>query len=294
MSEAIFRFRDAIQEKLGLVDFVPIPDGNIHRFKVPGDKPGTKNGWYVLFLDGIPAGTFGSWKEGVSHNWCARKPADPLGAAVVAQRIEQAKRIREGERVKAQLAAATLANKIWPNSKPASRNHQQLIRKGVDPFTLRETGPALIAPMYADFSLVNLQYIYPDGMKRFLANGRTKGCWSPIGEPEPGQPLYVVEGWSTGATLHMYEGLPVACAMSARNLLAVGRRLQALYPNSPLIIAGDDDRKSEADGKGNTGVKFATEAARKLGCGLVFPDFPPEAPLELSDFNDLANWRASQ
>jgi putative DNA primase/helicase len=43
-----------------------LADNKIHRFKVPGDKPGSKNGWYVLFTDnGLPVvGICGNWKTG--------------------------------------------------------------------------------------------------------------------------------------------------------------------------------------------------------------------------------------
>ena len=34
--------------------------GEIIRFRVTGDKPGTKNGWAILFPEG--RGVFGSWK----------------------------------------------------------------------------------------------------------------------------------------------------------------------------------------------------------------------------------------
>ncbi len=36
-----------------------IPDGKLHRFNIQGDKLGSKNGWYVLFGDDVPAGCFG-------------------------------------------------------------------------------------------------------------------------------------------------------------------------------------------------------------------------------------------
>src|SRR5258708_6250867 len=45
-------------------------DGSLHRFHIEGDRPGTRNGWYVLHLDGIPAGSFGSWKTGDTYTWC--------------------------------------------------------------------------------------------------------------------------------------------------------------------------------------------------------------------------------
>jgi phage/plasmid primase-like uncharacterized protein len=44
-------------------------DGKLRRFHVEGDKPGTMNGWYILYDDGAPAGAFGCWKRGISKTW---------------------------------------------------------------------------------------------------------------------------------------------------------------------------------------------------------------------------------
>jgi putative DNA primase/helicase len=41
-----------------------------------GDKKGKKNGWYVLFLDGVQAGSFGSWRTGQIANWCAKSSGE--------------------------------------------------------------------------------------------------------------------------------------------------------------------------------------------------------------------------
>jgi putative DNA primase/helicase len=54
-----------------------------------------------------------------------------------------------------------------------------------------------------------------------------------------------------------------------------------------LIVAGDDDRMTD----GNPGRTTAIKAAAALGCGLVLPDWPANAPLTCSDFNDLRQWR---
>ena len=89
--DSVILFRDALQTVYGPLDWLPIPDGAIHRFHVPGDKPGTLNGWYVLFLDGIPCGTFGSWKVGGSQVWHSGKTTGHLEAQVIALRIEQAR-----------------------------------------------------------------------------------------------------------------------------------------------------------------------------------------------------------
>jgi len=287
-------FRDALQADFGPLDWLPIPDGTIHRFHVPGDKAGTLNGWYVLYLDGIASGAFGSWKAGACHTWSSRKPADPLEAQLVHQRIERAREQREADQTRRQIAAASYAGTLWTEARPADPEHPYLSRKRIAAHRLRQSGDVLLVPLYADGYLCNLQRIAADGSKRFLSGGRVKGAYSPIGALEPGQPLYVCEGWATGATIHAETGAAVACAMNAGNLLEVGRQLQRHHPDSPLIIAGDDDRQTEAEGKGNPGRAAATQAAAALGCGLVLPPWSGTEPLSLSDFNDLANWRAAQ
>ena len=89
MSDVTILFRDALQSVFGPLDFLPVPDGQIHRFHVPGDKSGTLNGWLVLYLDAIASGAFGSWKSGGSNTWCSREPVDAREAEQVRQRIEQ-------------------------------------------------------------------------------------------------------------------------------------------------------------------------------------------------------------
>ncbi|MHB0765730.1 toprim domain-containing protein [Stutzerimonas sp. NM35] len=290
LEKAELAFRDAMQATFGPLDWLPVADGTIRRFHVPGDKAGTLNGWYVLHLDGIASGAFGSWRAGACHTWSSRKPADPLEAQLVAQRIERAREQREADQTRRHIATASYAGRVWSEAQPADADHPYLTRKRIAAHRLRQTGDVLLVPLYADGYLCNLQRIASDGGKRFLSGGRVKGCYSPIGTLEPGQTLYVCEGWATGATIHAETGAAVACAMNAGNLLAVGRQLQRHYPDSPLIIAGDDDRQTE----GNPGRTAATKAAAMLGCGLVLPPFPDDSPLDLSDFNDLANWRAAQ
>ncbi|AKN29160.1 toprim domain-containing protein [Stutzerimonas stutzeri] len=290
LEKAELAFRDALQATFGPLDWLPVADGTIHRFRVPDDKPGTLNGWYVLHLDGIASGAYGSWKAGGSSTWSSRKPADPMEAELIRQRIEQARAQREADQTRRQQTAAIEAQRLWSTSTPADPHHPYLSAKGCQPHGLRQRGDVLLVPLYLGRVLVNLQRIAADGSKRFLSGGRVKGAYSPIGALEPGQPLYVCEGWATGATIHAETGAAVACAMNAGNLLEVGRQLQRHHPDSPLIIAGDDDRQTE----GNPGRSAATQAAAALGCGLVLPPWSGTEPLSLSDFNDLANWRAAQ
>ncbi|MFC0712252.1 toprim domain-containing protein [Azorhizophilus paspali] len=284
--DCVTAFRDALQAVYGPLDWLPEPDGQLHRFHVPGDRAGSRNGWYVLFPDGLAAGAFGSWKVGEAHHWSSRTPADPQEAEQVRQRIEQARRQREAEQHRRQQDAAIRAWHLWRAATPADPEHPYLSRKRVKPHALRQRGDVLLVPLYRDGALVNLQRIHPDGDKRFLPGGLVKGCYSPIGPRAPGQKLYLCEGWATGATIHEHNGAAVACAMNADNLYPAGVRLRRAYPDDVLVVAGDDDRQTE----GNPGRTKANQAAALLGCGVVFPPWPADAPLSLSDFNDLRLW----
>ncbi len=136
-----------------------------------------------------------------------------------------------------------------------------------------------------------MQQINVEGEKRFLAGGQVKGCYSPIGRIDTRKPLYICEGWATGATLHQQTTSAIACALNAGNLKEVALAFRARYGDSlEIIIAGDDDRKNP----NNAGRKAANDAALAIGALAIFPEWPSHAPIELSDFNDLALWQMQQ
>ncbi|WP_213879218.1 toprim domain-containing protein [Pseudomonas sp. dw_358] len=285
MTDPSILFREALQAAYGPLDWLPVADGDIHRFHVPGDKSGTLNGWYTLYADGIASGAFGSWKAGGTNTWCSREPADYREAEQVRQHIEQARRQREAEQQRRQHKAATLAQRWWKAARRADPAHAYLVAKGVRSHSLRQHGDELLVPLYAGGVLVNLQRIAQDGGKRFLFGGRIKGAYSPLGHITAGKPLCVCEGWATGATLHE-SGYTVACAMNAGNLKPVALALHGGHPTTGIIIAGDDDRQTD----GNPGRTAANAAAVAVGGLVTFPEWPPGAPESLSDFNDLATW----
>lgn len=279
-------FREALQSAYGVLDWVPIGDGEIHRFHVPGDKPGRLNGWYVLFVDTIASGAFGSWKAGGTHTWCSRQPHTRQETEQVRQHIEQARMRREVERVRGQKQAAELARNWWRRAQPADPGHAYLVAKQVRAYTLRQRGDELLVPLYEYGHLVNLQRIGADGRKRFLRGGKVQRSYSPLGTVKPDKPLCICEGWATAATLH-HSGYAVAAAMNAGNLKPVAQALRMRYPHLQIIIAGDDDRQTE----GNPGRTLANAAAVAAFAGVAFPDWPAEAPLTLTDYNDLVVWR---
>lgn len=289
--DPIRAFLDVMQAAFGPLAFLPIADGRIHRFHVPGDQPGSKNGAYQLFPDGIVSGWYGTWKDaGNWHNWSSRQPATPLEVEQVQQRCEQAKQQRKAEQKNNQQEAAEKALRLWREAFPATANHPYLVAKGCQPHDLRQLGHMLLVPLYHEGQLVNLQRIFPNSDKWNLGGGMVTSCYSPLGIIKPGQPIYICEGWATGATLYEETDAAVACAMSAGNLLPVGRYLRQRHPDVVLIVAGDDDRQTPK----NPGRTYAQEAARELNCGVVLPPWTGAEPLNLTDFNDLRQWRTHQ
>lgn len=282
-----YAFWEAMQATLGPLDSLPVGDGTLHRIHIPGDKSGTLNGWYVLHLDGLPSGAFGSWKTGQTHTWSSRQPVSNTELRLLFDRIEQVKAQRKAEQQQRQHSAMEKAQYLWAKAMPPDPAHPYLSNKGVLAHNLRQSREALLVPLIdANGQLTNLQFIHPDGSKRFLTGGRLKGCCSPIGYFDPSQRFLVCEGWATGATLHQNTGNTTLCAMTASNLAPVAEALRAHYPKAEILICGDDDRFT----LNNPGRKAARYAALAASAQYCLPVWPAGAPEDLTDFNDLACW----
>ena len=91
----IERFREAIVST-GLVPPEHIEaDSRLHRFHVAGDKPGSRNGWYILHLDRHPAGAFGSWKLRGTHTWSSDQTTISAAQQRRFARLVEAARVKE-------------------------------------------------------------------------------------------------------------------------------------------------------------------------------------------------------
>lgn len=282
---ALAAFADAIRAA-GLTPPEQIEaDGEIHRFGTNGKRTDDA-GWYSLHLDGVPAGIFGSWRDGMSQTWSAKTANEMTQAEREAQRalIEAMKAKREAEQQQRQQHAQAEALALWAAAPAAPADHGYLTRKGIKAHGIKCDGHRLLIPMRdADGTLHSLQTIGTDGSKRFQPGGRVKGCFHLVDQPQEGEPLLICEGYATGATLHEATGYPVAVGFNAGNLLAVAQALRAKYPSAALVLAADDDHRTE----GNPGITKATEAARAVGGVLAVPRFPADRPDDATDFNDL-------
>lgn len=284
MHDAIGQFRDAIKSAGLIPPEVIEPDGKLRRFASNG-KLGDDAGWYVLHDDGIPAGSFGDWRNGFSQTWRAdigRKLTHAEYAEHRA-RVEAIQREREAEDAKCKAEAAAKAAAIWKAAKPATADYPYLTRKGINAHGVRLHNDALVIPMRDGGEIHSLQFIGPDGDKRFLTGGRVAGCYYSIGTTTGAVALCIAEGFATGATIHEATGYPVAVAFNAGNLEAAVRALRAKFPDLALIVCADDD----ANTAGNPGLTRAREAAQAVGGLVAIPDFGTDRPEGATDFNDL-------
>lgn len=279
MTDPVSEFLDAMGAA-GIRPVEPIADklaaGDPVRFRADGDKPGRRNGWAWLHLDGVPAGVFRHYRLGVRTVWrSGSNPRSLLPAerrTIMAQaRTSEAR--RKAETMAKQDAAAGTARDLWRGAGKADPAHGYLARKGLPAFGIRQHGDALLVPMVDPaFRLWSVQRIYPDGRKLFLSGGRTDGLfWShgafvQDGRPSAG-PLVIGEGFATMAAVHHATGHGVVAAMSARNLETIARAMRGLFPSRTLIVAADDDRHLSE----NIGLEAAQSAAESIGALLATP-----------------------
>ena len=88
-----------------------------------------------------------------------------------------------------------------------------------------------------------MQFIGEDGTKRFLSGGAKTGNCYTIGEP--GNIIFVVEGFATGATVYEATGTYTVVAFDAGNLKPVALRLRRENPDSQIIVAADNDSEKK-------------------------------------------------
>ncbi len=179
------------------------------------------------------------------------------------QRSEAEARVREEARSK--------AARLWGMTKPAEAAHPYLVRKGVKAWGIRQLKESLVIPARDTHGqLHSLQFIGPDGVKRFLSGGRTQAVYCAIGKPV--DTLLLAEGYATAATLYEATGHATACAFNAGNLGQVAHVLRLKFPGMRIVICADDDTQTP----GNPGLTKAWEAARAVGGWVAAPSFTKE------------------
>lgn len=271
-----------------------IDDGALHRF-APNGKKTDLAGWYILHGDGIPAGAFGDWREGMVQNWRAdigRRLTDAEEKAI-RQRANLVRKAREAAERQGHEEAAAKAEAMWQAAKPvtAISDHPYLERKRASVYQNVRIGPDgwLLVPMRdIDGKLWNLERIAPAKPatgtdKKGLFQGKRAGLFFTLGAIKYGNVILLAEGFATGNSLYQALNYPTVVAFNAGNLAPVAKALRQRYPDHLIVVCADDDYRT----KGNPGMKKASEAAFQTGGVVAVPDFGLDRPEGATDFNDL-------
>lgn len=184
---------------------------------------------------------------------------------------------------------ARKAEKFWQMSDEVGEA-EYLLKKGVGYYGIRfrttEYGKIAVVPL-TDIhgKLLSYQLINQDGSKRFAKDLGITGLLHMLQRPINGLTIGLAESYVTAASCFEVTGMAMVTAFSSDNLKSVGLELRTRFPQSPLIVFGDDDRHLH-DNKGRLAA-FAAQRELGIGCKVVIPNFE-EYPIsrEFSDWND--------
>jgi len=280
---------DALLSRLADAEGKPVRFGTT-------SKPRSRNGWLIAYHDrGLPFVVIaGDWSTGAETKWVAGTgdTLNPAERRELKRRMAEAKRAREEEQARQWEARATAAARHWHSCTPADPLHPYLQRKGIQPHRARQKGRELVL-LLTDFTgkAWSLQTIDEAGGKRLMAGGKKAGNFIVVDGPDYPARVLICEGWATGCTLAEIDPAAlVLAAVDCGNLQAVATGARNRWPDADLIVCGDDDRQTP----GNPGAAAAKAAALAAGARFALPEWPPAAPLHMSDFNDLHNWQGGR
>lgn len=260
-------------------------DGQIHRIHIQGDKSGSQNGWYFLRLYPSVHGVYGNWKTGSKFTWFLKNSGHRLKKDVKPSSL-----VRNSEKLQQKIIISNQVTRIYQLAEKALSVHPYLKRKNIAPLYSKQIEQKLILPIIdLDFRIWSLQYIFPNGKKRFHFKGKIKSNFIPIQiNWDVSKKIYICEGFATGATLlNVFKEASIIAAAHAGNLKPCAQKIQTRFPSHQIIICADDDQLNPE----NPGLKKAYEAALATNAFLIKPDWPLGAPKDLSDFNDLWLWQ---
>lgn len=245
-------------------------DGRMHRCGTE-KRPRSKNGVYCLHLDGkVPAGWFQNHEDGEGvTTWRAERVGGMSEAERSAWRLEMKRRqmARDAERQTLNLTAARRAAFIWDRTAPIPANHPYLTRKRVQAHGARLHRGLIVVPLHnAVGGMVNLQFIAPDGAKKFLKDGEKRGCFFTIGEPDNDPDALIIgEGFATMASINEMTGDMCVVAFDCGNLRPVAEIWRKKLPRARIVISADLDK---------AGIASAKEVLKNVSnCHIAVPEF---------------------
>ncbi len=281
-----------------------IADDKIHRYSAD-NKKNERDEWYIahegISTKGNPylVCSYGSWSAGSKHEFKSFNQSNPFDEHEQKELhtwVKRKKEEAENQLKDAQNDAAAVATIIWQKSADTPLYDECLDyakAKGITPGKIKYgTNPNGFPAIIIDIrntanEIRSLQFISMGSdnksYKTFLSEGEKRGNFHIIGEALDGAPIYLVEGYATGASVYAATNMATVVAFDAGNIDPVVENIKKKFPNSAITIAGDADE---------IGRKKASEAAKKFGCRIAFPEFPEDKKKDhtgkdYKDFNDL-------
>lgn len=277
------------------------------RIRADGDGPKVKDAWFVLHLDGRPAGSFGHHSKypGESFKFLSKAERAPETFDQRRARLEKQERDREAKEAEQRRRSARTAENarriltaatLYAHQEHAKLNGY-LDRKDIvdargvmfgavnafDPASGKPTTieNAILVPMLdVDGNLRSLQAIFNDadnvlGRDRTYLPGTQKtGLFFSIGDlkqVDGADVIVVCEGVATGLQIWRATGHAVRVAFDAGNLEPVAQALRGAHQDATIIIAGDHDRW-KTPGK-NPGLNAMFQAAAAVSGMPIWPPF---------------------
>ncbi len=284
-------------------------DGKLHRFRTREDSSGEKSGAICIHTDGWPAGYVQDWRKGIKEFWkydtsgLDEEQRKYFNSDEYRKKCEEQARKAEQKRRAEQLKASEAARRLWEKLPRAPQNHPYILRKQI--IWLNETclryNPATksLAVPLTDISgkIQSIQWIQEDGHKTFFEGASVDGafweCWldGAMGQ-DPKGIILLGEGFATMTLIFELTHRPVVAAMSCYNLENVAKKLREKYPQAKIVIAADNDHKTQLKRGKNPGIdcainlKKSSVHGKPLADGLIYPEFQPEE--DGSDWDDYA------
>jgi len=302
------------------------------RLRFNGEKPAQASGGYKITQnpDGTYFGIYGSKKDphGFRHFRLDQKSELTYEQKIAAKvAYEEHRRAIEAAELRRHQKLSKWLRLILRKYPAAEASQPYLLDKNIAAHGIKirpKTGELIIPRYDADGQLWSLQKIAQKkrgqkSWKGYMKAARSKGLYYPLAtKDDPKNVLVVCEGFATGASIREATGYVVVVAFDAGALADVATALRKKYPESRIIIAGDNDQWTFAAGKKpkdiepkeiggddprwadwrlegrlqNIGEIKAKAAAAKIGGAFVLlPDIAPDDAGKGTDFNDLASQR---
>jgi len=264
-----------------------VTDGSVGRAYVNDGGKRKLSGWYQLWLDqSVPFGRIGDYRISQDQPTAIWKPENRKRHTISQAEKDEIKKLQEKAEVEKQekhSKAAVRAQSLW-NAAQDCEKHPYLEKKNVLSYGLKQTDDdLLIIPLLSkELDIVGLQYIAPDGTKRFLTGSRKSGSFFILGKEilKSADTINYCEGYATAASYYRDYSQPVIVAFDAYNLSAVAENIFDYFSDRRhIFIADNDDSK--------TGEKEAVKACQLIhnrnGRAEVL------IPTSKGDYNDHAS-----